>query len=139
MLSIQHYLKIMPAPFEFTVEEQEFYNEKGFSQPKRCADCRSKNRQRKNERKGGGSREQVRYEVTCSACGVETTTRIAEGSGSDRIRVIDLNQIQLHGQPCVTRQQHVNPLPAAPPCLWSDCRQSVGVRDRLPPRGQLLR
>ncbi len=61
--------------FDFTTEEQDFYGEKGFSQPKRCASCRSKNRQRKNDRLGGGggSRQQARYEVTCSACGVRTT------------------------------------------------------------------
>jgi len=60
--------------FDFTPEEQEFYGEKGFSQPKRCATCRSKNRQRKNDRRGGGGgRPQVRYEVTCSACGVKTS------------------------------------------------------------------
>jgi len=57
--------------FEFTPEEQEFYNEKGFSTPKRCASCRSKNRQRKNERRGGG--QQVRYDVVCSECGEQTT------------------------------------------------------------------
>ena len=55
--------------FDFTPEEQEFYSEKGFSTPKRCANCRSKNR----ERKRGGSRPQVRYDVTCSACGADTS------------------------------------------------------------------
>ncbi|HSA07239.1 MAG TPA: zinc-ribbon domain containing protein [Candidatus Gastranaerophilales bacterium] len=61
--------------FDFSPEEQEFYAEKGFSTPKRCASCRSRNRQRKNEKRGGGgsNRPQVRYDVTCSACGVKTT------------------------------------------------------------------
>lgn len=60
--------------FDFTSEEQEFYNEKGFSSPKRCASCRSKNRQRKNDRRGGGGgRQQARYDATCSDCGVDTT------------------------------------------------------------------
>ena len=31
--------------FEFTVREQEFYKEKGFSEPKRCKDCREKRKQ----------------------------------------------------------------------------------------------
>jgi len=58
--------------FDFSPEEQEFYGEKGFSTPKRCAPCRSKNRQRKNESRGGG-RPQVRYDVVCSGCGIDTT------------------------------------------------------------------
>ncbi len=59
--------------FEFSSEEQEFYNEKGFSAPKRCASCRSKNRQRKNDRRGGTGRQQTRYDATCSDCGIDTT------------------------------------------------------------------
>ncbi len=38
--------------FVFTVREQEFYAEKGFSEPKRCKDCREKRKQervQKNE------------------------------------------------------------------------------------------
>lgn len=31
--------------FEFTVRDQEFYKEKGFSEPKRCKDCREKRKQ----------------------------------------------------------------------------------------------
>ena len=68
--------------FDFSPEEQEFYGEKGFTQPKRCAACRSQNRQRKNSggRSGGGGgggrgggRPQIRHEVVCSACGIQTT------------------------------------------------------------------
>ncbi len=58
--------------FDFSTEEQDFYSEKGFSAPKRCASCRAKNRQRKNEGRGG-ARSQVRYDVVCSECGVQTT------------------------------------------------------------------
>lgn len=60
--------------FDFTTEEQEFYSEKGFSEPKRCTGCRAKNRQRKKDgRRGPSMRSQVRYDVTCSACGAETS------------------------------------------------------------------
>ena len=33
--------------FEFSEREQEFYKEKGFSEPKRCKDCREKRKQEK--------------------------------------------------------------------------------------------
>ena len=61
--------------FDFSVEEQEFYSEKGFSQPRRCRACRSRNRQNKGNRRGGGGggRPQARFDVTCSACGARTT------------------------------------------------------------------
>ena len=38
--------------FDFTVRDQEFYKENGFSEPKRCKDCREK---RKQERAGKNS------------------------------------------------------------------------------------
>lgn len=59
--------------FDFSPEEQEFYGEKGYTQPKRCGSCRSQNRARKNDRGGGSGRPQVRHEVKCSACGIQTT------------------------------------------------------------------
>lgn len=34
--------------FEFTVREQEFYKEKGFSDPQRCKPCREKRKANKN-------------------------------------------------------------------------------------------
>ncbi|MHC4459413.1 MAG: zinc-ribbon domain containing protein [Planctomycetota bacterium] len=36
--------------FNFSTEEQEFYIQRGFQEPKRCKDCRDK---RKRERGGG--------------------------------------------------------------------------------------
>lgn len=49
--------------FEFTAEEQQFFAEKGFQDPKRCPNCR---RQKKD------SRRLVFTKVNCSECGVET-------------------------------------------------------------------
>lgn len=37
--------------FTFTVGEQEFYKEKGFSNPVRCKDCRKKRKAEKNAQK----------------------------------------------------------------------------------------
>lgn len=65
--------------FPFTVEEQEFYYQKGFSSPKRCNDCRAaRKRQRQGGGGGGGGRrggggDRPRYSVICSDCGCETT------------------------------------------------------------------
>ena len=63
--------------FLFTAAEQEFYAQKGYVEPKRCANCRAA---RKSERGGGGGggggggyggpREM--HPVTCSNCGKET-------------------------------------------------------------------
>jgi hypothetical protein len=40
-------------PFTFSVGEQQFYQERGMSEPKRCKECRQA---RKAERGGGGGR-----------------------------------------------------------------------------------
>lgn len=64
------------ASFAFSADDQEFYAGKGYTEPKRCPDCR---RARKAER-GGGRGEGAGYSsgprqmfpVTCSNCGKET-------------------------------------------------------------------
>ncbi|MDO8688746.1 MAG: zinc-ribbon domain containing protein [Dehalococcoidia bacterium] len=62
--------------FAFTVEEQEFHAQKGFTNlPKRCPDCRSARRSERGGSGGGGgfgrsSREM--YPVTCAQCGKQT-------------------------------------------------------------------
>ena len=54
--------------FVFTVAEQEFYAQKGFSnEPKRCKDCRIAKKQ--DFRSNKGPREMTT--VTCSNCGQE--------------------------------------------------------------------
>ncbi len=57
--------------FPFTVEEQEFYASKGFTnEPKRCPTCR---KARKSERSGGDSRgPRQMYPATCAQCGKQT-------------------------------------------------------------------
>lgn len=53
--------------FIFSVQEQEFFAEKGFqNEPARCLDCRRLHKQQANK----GERQY--YTVTCSDCGVET-------------------------------------------------------------------
>ncbi len=61
--------------FPFTVEEQEFFASKGYTnEPKRCPSCRAN---RKAERGGGGGGSYNRgprqmYAATCARCGKDT-------------------------------------------------------------------
>ncbi len=61
------------ATFTFSVEEQEFFQSKGYvNEPKRCPECRQV---RKSERYGSGggysSRRQM-FPVVCAECGKDT-------------------------------------------------------------------
>ena len=72
--------------FVFTVGEQEFYAEKGFTnEPTRCPACRRANKARRNSTGGGssygngggggyggGRAERTMHPAVCSACGKET-------------------------------------------------------------------
>ena len=65
--------------FTFSADDQEFFAQKGYSEPKRCPSCRQA---RKAERGGGGGGgggggwssggPQRLYPATCSNCGKET-------------------------------------------------------------------
>lgn len=61
--------------FVWTASEQEFYQEKGFTNaPVRCPECRRANKARRNETGGGFNRgERTMHEVTCANCGKQTT------------------------------------------------------------------
>ncbi len=62
--------------FIFTVSEQEFYSEKGFTNdPGRCPECRASRKAQNRNRGGGGYDRGPRqmHEATCSECGRETT------------------------------------------------------------------
>ena len=64
--------------FTFSSEDQAFFQERGYSSPKRCKPCRQA---KKNEQQGGGGgggggyyrSEQQGTTVTCSGCGKQTT------------------------------------------------------------------
>ena len=60
------------ADFVFTVEEQEFYAQKGFqNEPQRCKQCRIARKQNdRDNRRGGGAKEM--HDVICATCGKET-------------------------------------------------------------------
>jgi len=64
--------------FVFTVSEQEFYAEKGFTnEPGRCPECRAARKaQNRNNRGGGGGYDRGQrqmYDTVCSACGKDPT------------------------------------------------------------------
>ena len=72
-------------PFTFTAGEQAFYQERGYTEPQRCASCRAA---RKAQRAGGSdgsyrssssgdgghfaSSPRQLYPAVCSSCGTET-------------------------------------------------------------------
>ena len=68
--------------FTFSASEQEFYNQKGFSAPRRCKSCRDAAKASRGQSGGGyGSRGGDSYgsrparemhDVTCAGCGVST-------------------------------------------------------------------
>ena len=59
------------SPFVFTVGEQEFFAEKGFTnEPTRCTTCRSA---RRNQNRGGGfGGQREMHPVVCAQCGKDT-------------------------------------------------------------------
>jgi len=60
--------------FVFSVREQEFFAEKGFSnQPLRCRDCRQVRRSQSPDRPLARNANRPTYPAVCAACGVETT------------------------------------------------------------------
>jgi len=60
--------------FTFSSEDQAYFQERGYSAPKRCKTCRQA---KKNEQGGGGGysrrSESQSTTVTCSGCGKQTT------------------------------------------------------------------
>lgn len=65
------------AEFTFTASEQEFYNEKGFTnEPGRCPECRQARKAQMRNNKGGYGRsggEREMFTTTCSSCGKPAT------------------------------------------------------------------
>ena len=62
------------SEFTFTAEEQEFYQGKGFQDPRKCKPCRAAAKQ---QRGGGGGYGRDRgprqlFDAVCASCGVQT-------------------------------------------------------------------
>jgi CxxC-x17-CxxC domain-containing protein len=68
--------------FPFTEREQEYYNERNLSQPKRCKACRDARRANfGGARGGGGGGERQRFEITCDQCGKTDSVPFKPSSG----------------------------------------------------------
>jgi len=60
--------------FVFSVREQQFFAEKGFSnQPLRCRDCRQVRRSQTLDGSRARTASRPSFAAVCAACGVETT------------------------------------------------------------------
>lgn len=62
-----------PRDFVWTAQEQEFYAEKGFSEPQRCPACRAAKKAKFNGPRNshsGGPRQM--YPAVCASCGRDT-------------------------------------------------------------------
>jgi CxxC-x17-CxxC domain-containing protein len=84
--------------FVFTANEQDFYAQRGFSEPKRCGACRAARKASRPEGGhgfGGGYDRGPRqmYPATCSRCGNETEVPFQPTNGkpvycSDCFRIV---------------------------------------------------
>jgi len=62
--------------FTFSGEDQAFFQERGYSTPKRCKACRAAKKNEQGGAGGGGGYRRSESQgstVTCSACGKQTT------------------------------------------------------------------
>src|SRR6478736_1756605 len=80
--------------FTFTASEQDFYAERGFTEPRRCPSCRAAKKAQRNAEGGGGSYSsgggygggasrgpREMFAATCSSCGQETEVPFRPTSG----------------------------------------------------------
>ena len=73
--------------FIFSAEDQEFFAQKGYSEPKRCSSCRAARKAngsgggRSGGGRGGYGGQRPQYNVTCSGCGCQTTVPFEPKSG----------------------------------------------------------
>ena len=94
-LALSHGEKVMPDieitcaecgnAFPFTEREQEYYQERNLTQPKRCKECRDARRANfgggGGRGAGGGGGERQRFEITCDQCGKTDTVPFKPSTG----------------------------------------------------------
>src|SRR5688500_2104127 len=66
--------------FPFTEREQEYYQERNLTHPKRCKPCRDARRSNFGGPRGGGGDRQ-RFEITCDQCGKNDSVPFKPSSG----------------------------------------------------------
>ena len=79
--------------FVFTSSEQDFYAQRGFTEPRRCPSCRASRKAARNAEGGGSSyggssygggyerAPREMFEATCSSCGKEAQVPFRPTSG----------------------------------------------------------
>ena len=76
--------------FVFTASEQDFYAQRGFTEPRRCPSCRASRKAARNSEGGGssyggyGARDRgprEMFSATCSSCGKEAQVPFRPTSG----------------------------------------------------------
>ena len=76
MPTMQLECTVCSGAFDFTEDEQSFYEQKGFQPPKKCKPCRDQAKRNRGGGGGGGGgfgrAPRQMYDTVCSACGVET-------------------------------------------------------------------
>ena len=65
--------------FPFTEREQEYYQERNLTHPKRCKPCRDARRSNFGGPRGGSDRQ--RFEITCDQCGKNDSVPFKPSSG----------------------------------------------------------
>lgn len=61
------------SDFMFSAEEQEFYQSKGFQDPRKCKPCRDHAKQNRGRGGGGyGHAPRQLFDTVCSSCGIQT-------------------------------------------------------------------
>ena len=59
--------------FTFSADDQKYHLEKGYTEPKRCPNCRRARRAQRNRGGGlGDSSDRQMYPVVCAQCGADT-------------------------------------------------------------------
>jgi CxxC-x17-CxxC domain-containing protein len=66
--------------FPFTEREQDYYQERNLTHPKRCKPCRDARRSNFGGPKGAGG-ERQRFEITCDQCGKTDTVPFKPSTG----------------------------------------------------------
>lgn len=62
------------SEFTFTVSEQEFFAQKGFTNdPSRCPDCRAARKASRGDGGYNGRRDREMFPAVCAQCGKDTT------------------------------------------------------------------
>ncbi len=71
------------ATFTFTAREQEFYQQKGYTnEPKRCPSCRAARKSERSGNSGYSAAPRKMYPAVCAACGKPTEVPFEPRTGS---------------------------------------------------------